>query len=110
MVKNRISLEREKKTILVMLRMYCHDHHASTGDQLCQDCRQLHEYALVRIDKCPFGADKGPCSACEIHCYKPEMRRRVRDVMRYAGPRMLRKHPVLAINHLLKKWKRKPTS
>ena len=35
------------------------------------------------------------------HCYKPEMRERIRQVMRYSGPRMITKHPVAAIRHLL---------
>jgi hypothetical protein len=29
------------------------------------------------------------------------MREKIRDVMRYAGPRMLLTHPVMAIAHLL---------
>jgi hypothetical protein len=29
------------------------------------------------------------------------MRERVREVMRYSGPRMLTRHPVLAVAHLV---------
>ena len=54
------------------------------------------------MDKCPFGENKGACSKCEIHCYKPDMRDQVRRVMCYAGPRMLTRHPVLAVEHLIK--------
>ncbi len=36
-----------------------------------------------------------------MHCYRPEMRQRVRDVMIFAGPRMLLRHPVLALLHLV---------
>ena len=68
---------------------------------MCSDCRAILDYADQRLDKCPFGADKGPCSKCEIHCYKPEMRDRVHEVMAYADPRMMKKHPVLAVKHLL---------
>jgi hypothetical protein len=71
-----------------MLRMYCQEHHGSAGKQLCQDCQQLREYAEQRLQKCPFGAEKGPCSQCEVHCYKPSMRERIQNVMRYSGPRM----------------------
>jgi hypothetical protein len=69
---------------------------------LCGDCAELLGYANERLAKCPFGPEKGPCSKCRIHCYKPEMRERVREVMRYAGPKMLTKHPILAVGHLLK--------
>ena len=61
--------------------------------------RQLHDYALTRIDKCPFMETKTFCSACKVHCYKPEMREKIRAVMRWAGPRMLPVHPVLSIRH-----------
>jgi len=93
---------REIKTMTVMIGMYCRGHHGSRGGHLCDECNGLLEYARVRLEKCPFGADKGPCSKCEIHCYKPEMRKHVVEVMRYAGPRMVTKHPVLAVDHLIK--------
>jgi len=48
---------------------------------------------------------KPTCALCPIHCYKPAMREQIRDVMRYAGPRMLRHHPILSIRHLLEEWK-----
>jgi hypothetical protein len=94
-------MNREKKTIAAMVEIYCRDHHKPAGGGLCADCGSLLEYAMRRLDKCPYGADKGPCSKCEIHCYKPEMRQKVREVMKYAGPRMLKVHPVLAVKHLL---------
>ena len=95
-------LKKERKTIAVMISMFCEAHHGTSGAQLCPACHELREYALKRLDKCPFGENKGACSKCRIHCYKPEMRKRVTEVMRYAGPRMLTKHPMLAIDHLLK--------
>ncbi|MBW7989127.1 MAG: nitrous oxide-stimulated promoter family protein [Planctomycetes bacterium] len=110
MAPKRGKLKREQKTLLVMLRIYCRNHHGSTGKQLCSDCRELREYADERLQKCPFGATKGLCSQCEIHCYKPEMRERIRDVMRYSGPRMLSSNPVLAMAHLIKERKHKSKS
>jgi hypothetical protein len=95
-------LETEKKTIRAMVEIYCASKHNTENKKLCGDCGELLEYALVRLDKCPFGADKGPCSHCEVHCYKQDMRDKVRDVMRFSGPRMLKKHPVLAVKHLMK--------
>ena len=94
-------MQREKKTIGVMVGIFCCDKHGAEKGKLCLECEELLEYAYKRLDKCPFGADKGPCSKCEVHCYKPAMRDRVREVMGYAGPRMIGKHPVLAVRHLL---------
>ncbi len=91
-------LRRERYTILVMIEVYCRDNHGPR-DGLCAECQELHAYAMQRIDKCPFQIDKPTCAKCPIHCYKPEMRARVRAVMRYAGPRMILRHPVLAVLH-----------
>jgi len=82
--------------------MYCAGHHGAVEGELCAECSELLQYAAVRLEKCPFGADKGPCSNCEVHCYKPEMLQRVGAVMRYAGPRMLTRHPVMGLRHVIK--------
>ena len=85
-----------------MVRMYCAGHNGESEGALCAECAELFRYAEVRLEKCPFGPDKGPCSKCEVHCYKPEMRQRVAAVMRYAGPRMLTRHPVMGLRHVIK--------
>jgi hypothetical protein len=90
--------EKETKTVRIMIGMYCRNHHG--GKDLCSECRNLSAYAEQRILKCPFGASKPVCSRCEIHCYKPQMKAQIQEVMRYAGPKMMYRHPVLAIRHL----------
>ncbi len=92
-------LDRERRTIAAMIAIYCGDHHHTDG--LCEQCAALQAYAFARIDKCVYGADKPTCVHCPIHCYKRDMREAVREVMRYAGPRMLKRHPVLALLHVL---------
>ena len=84
-----------------MIRIYCRAHHAGS-DGLCRSCEELFAYARQRIEKCPFGTDKPVCNTCPVHCYLPERQKRIKEVMRYAGPRMLRTHPLLAIRHLLR--------
>lgn len=93
-------MARERKTIEAMVHIYCEDHHRSDGS-LCTECQALLDYAWRRLDRCPFAEDKPTCAHCTIHCYRPDMRERVREVMRYAGPRMISRHPILAIRHLL---------
>ncbi len=95
-------LKKERKTIAIMIGMFCSAHHGTSTGQLCAACKELRDYAEERLDRCPFGENKGACSKCKIHCYKPEMRKRVTEVMRYAGPKMIARHPLLAIDHLLK--------
>ncbi|MCH4184719.1 MAG: nitrous oxide-stimulated promoter family protein [Eggerthellaceae bacterium] len=91
--------DREKQIIETMIRMYCRGTHG--GDTLCPECTELLNYCHARIDSCPRMATKTFCSACEHPCYKPEMRERVRIAMRYAGPRMLFVHPVMAVRHMM---------
>jgi hypothetical protein len=92
-------LARERRTIQAMISIYCRDHHHARG--LCDECASLDVYASRRLDICPYGADKPTCVSCTVHCYQPRMRDTAREVMRYAGPRMLKRHPVLAIGQFL---------
>lgn len=92
--------EHEKKTLRAMITLYCRDLH-KTGEGLCPECAVLQDYAFARLDSCPFGPEKPKCSKCPIHCYKPTMRTAIRNVMRVAGPRMLFRHPILAIGHAI---------
>ena len=98
---------REEKTVAAMIALYCRDHHA-TVDSLCAECEALLDYAHARLEHCPYQERKSTCAKCPIHCYKPAMRERMRAVMRYAGPRMLFRHPLMAVLHLLDGWKKAP--
>ena len=93
-------IEKEKRVVGVMVRLYCR--HKEGNDELCDQCRELLEYAEARLDHCPFGERKSSCKRCSIHCYKPSMRVRMQEVMRYAGPRMLVHEPLEAIRHIFK--------
>jgi len=92
-------LERERTTISKMVGIYCKAHHGSNG--LCDECAVFMDYAEVRLEKCPYGEDKPTCSNCPVHCYKESYRDQAKEIMRYAGPRMLLRHPVLTITHYI---------
>ena len=92
--------EREKRMVSQMIALYCRKRHHTRGD-LCPQCAALDAYAKMRADKCPFMETKTFCSNCRIHCYKPDMRANIREVMRFAGPRMILHHPVAAIRHVV---------
>jgi hypothetical protein len=96
-------IEIEKKTVSRMIGMYCHGKHGSSQD-LCSECEQIHTYAMQRLDHCVFGNEKPFCSACPVHCYKKSMREQIKEVMRYAGPRMLYTHPGLAVLHMFARF------
>ena len=69
---------------------------------LCPECATLLDYALRRLDSCRFGDGKPSCRKCPVHCYRADMRERIRTVMRWAGPRMIFRHPMAATRHLLR--------
>ena len=91
-------LTEEKKVVGLMIRMYCR--HKEHNKQLCSQCSELLSYAIGRLDRCKFGISKPTCKNCPVHCYRKEMRERIRTIMRWSGPRMLLYHPLAAIRHL----------
>ena len=82
-----------------MIRLYCRRKEGNRA--VCDSCRQLKEYALARLDCCRFGERKPACRNCKVHCYQPELREKIRRVMRFSGPRMLLCHPILAMWHVV---------
>jgi len=92
----------EFKTIKAMVKIYCQAFHPSleNDNAICECCNAFLIYANEKLDRCPYGQHKPTCNRCPIHCYKSEQREQARTIMRYAGPRMLLKHPILAFKHL----------
>lgn len=99
-------LKAEHKTLVAMTAIYCKDHHGKQSGGLCDVCAELMSYSQERLSKCPYGEDKPTCAKCPIHCYKKEKREHVREVMRYAGPRMPLRHPWRALIHVFDKLRR----
>ena len=91
-----------------MIALYCRKQHGGERE-LCPQCRELLEYALGRLKKCPFQEGKTTCAKCTVHCYRPDMREKIRAVMRYSGPRMLYRHPGLTIFHVIDGRRKEPT-
>jgi hypothetical protein len=100
-------LRREWRTLQTMVAIYCRGHgHEAPGDEPCADCARFLDYAAKRLEKCPYGPSKPTCARCPIHCYKPQPRELARQVMRYAGPRMVWRHPWMSLTHLADKLRR----
>jgi len=101
--------EREQTVISQMIALYCAGHHdagsrrerAHCGEPVCPACAALDEAAVRHTARCRRMETKTSCRACEHHCDPPAEAEQIRAVMRYAGPRMLLRHPVAAMRHLL---------
>lgn len=92
--------EREKIMVSEMIDLYCRKKHKTKKGHICKDCQELKDYALFRTEKCPFMKTKTFCSQCKVHCYSPAMREKIKDVMRFAGPRIFPYHPIITLRHV----------
>jgi len=95
-------INSEKSTVEYMIGLYCRKKHGSIA-VLCPGCEAVRAYAFERLTKCPYGDKKIACKDCKVHCYKEEMRRKIREVMRFSGPRMIIYYPIDFIKHMIKK-------
>lgn len=96
-------IAREQQTVAAMIALYCRDQHGGEAHHggLCDQCSILHAYAMHRLERCQFQEGKTVCAKCQVHCYNPIMHEQIREVLRYAGPRLFWSHPILAIRHVL---------
>ena len=89
--------EREIETVETMIRMFCSAMHKT--ENLCPSCDKLVTYTKIKQEHCPFGESKPVCSQCQVHCYQQEEREEIKEIMRFAGPRMIFRHPIMAMDH-----------
>lgn len=91
-------IQAEQATIQRMIYIYCKNKHGrSVG--LCNECAEMLDYAHDKLNRCKFGNLKPACADCKIHCYKPLMRNKIREIMRFSGPRMLFYYPTDFFKH-----------
>ena len=105
---------QEYRTVLLMIQLYCKYKHGRktalrSAKELCSECSALAAYVREREAHCPFMEAKTFCSLCKVHCYRNDMREKIKNVMRYSGPRMLLYCPITAIRHLVLTVKAKHT-
>ena len=98
--------QNEYSTVLLMIQIFCKGKHKNrlalkNAENLCDECKTLASYVHDRVLKCPFMETKTFCSACRVHCYKADMRQKIKEVMRFSGPRMMKYHPILALKHVI---------
>ena len=97
-------IQLEKATVKAMIEIYCKSNHKL--ENICDECNELIEYALLRTDKCKYQENKPACKNCTTHCYSLAKREKIRQVMRFSGPRMIYIHPILSIRHFISKLKK----
>jgi Nitrous oxide-stimulated promoter len=58
---------------------------------LCVECAGFTDYAIARRLKCPLQSENPVCKHCTIHCYSPEQRKRMQEIMAYSGRKLIMK-------------------
>lgn len=97
-------IRRQKKHDIVvqMVDIYCSGNkHKLDENGKCADCDLLLRYSKSRTDRCPYINETLFCSNCPTPCYRPDMKERMRDLMKYAGPRLFFKRPFTVIWHMI---------
>ena len=95
---NNMKIKQEKEIVKLMIMKYCKGHKHLNPP--CKDCDELVKYMEERVELCPFMETKTYCSNCKVHCYRPDMREKIKIIMRYSGPRMIFSNPIIVIDHL----------
>ena len=100
--------KKERKDLRVLVSftsVYCRHHHVAPMSgvdvgstscdplvagkhQVCDECREFLAYAVARRMDCPLDP-KPVCKHCPVHCYKPDYRQQVKEVMRFSGKHLL---------------------
>ena len=101
-------VDKDRRTLEAIGHIYCAAHHEGEKDAagLCPDCRNTIDATLQRATDCPFGHEHN-CQDCTVHCQRGEAQERIQEIMRYAAPRMMYKHPIMAAGYLRKKLRSK---
>lgn len=97
-----MKINKEKDIVKTMIAMYSKGHDKVPFDEN-KEMQNLYAYCQLKLSKCPFKDKKKFCSNCTIHCYEITRRNQIKKVMKYSGPRMIFKHPILLIKHCLQK-------
>ncbi|NPA44912.1 MAG: nitrous oxide-stimulated promoter family protein [Chlorobi bacterium] len=88
-MKKEKRIKKDAKVLNAFIKVYCKKNHLENGVQIfkdgfCKECYELLQYALKRNENCPLDP-KPLCKNCKVHCYKPEYRERIKQIMRFSG-------------------------
>jgi hypothetical protein len=78
------AIERDLEVLAKFIRVYCRENHGTGERGLCEECSSLWDYARMRLEKCPYDP-KPKCKDCTTHCYRPEPRKKIQEIMRFSG-------------------------
>ncbi len=107
--KIKRKIDYEKKMVFYMIKLYCMHNHKEYhkiynktfgSKSICKECEDVYNYACERTSKCRFISTKTFCSACTSHCYKKDMKEKIKKIMFFSGKRMIFHNPAVALKHI----------
>jgi hypothetical protein len=99
-----VEVEKDIQVLREFIQIYCDTEHkdrAKTkkdGVNLCDECRETLQYAKWRREVCPQNP-KPTCKNCKIHCYKPEQRAKIKEIMRHSGMTLIKRGRIDLLFH-----------
>jgi hypothetical protein len=83
------------------VKLQTHDVNELMGKplKLCPGCQKLLAHALVKRTVCPMDP-KPQCKHCPRHCYHPNYRRQIQEVMKYSGRKLVMRGRLDYLLHL----------
>ena len=88
--------EKDIQVLRQFIQIYCDTEHKTREKtqkndvNLCEECHETLEYATWRREVCPLDP-KPTCKNCKIHCYKPEQRAKIKEIMRRSGMTLIKR-------------------
>jgi len=76
------AIEQDIEILREFTALYCRENH--NEEEMCPACRATLEYAIERRRKCPMDP-KPKCKDCQVHCYRPQQRQAIREIMKFGG-------------------------
>jgi hypothetical protein len=98
------AVKKDSKVLEHFIQIYCDTKHIKAiksekeGLTLCPECYETLVYSRLRRELCPLDP-KPACKNCEIHCYKPDQRQKIKDIMRHSGMHLIKRGRIDMLLH-----------
>ena len=111
--------EKDIKVLADFISVFCRENHREDakdtflikdarlrqclGDKdlvLCRACSKLLSHGTAKLLLCPYDP-KPMCKKCQTHCYAPGYREKIREVMRFSGPYLIKRGRLGLMIHYL---------
>ena len=89
-------VEKDIRILKKFIQVYCDTKHKDSEktkvkkSNFCEECFETLNYSIRRRENCSLDP-KPTCKNCEIHCYIPDQRQKIKDIMRHSGMHMIKR-------------------